>query len=143
MLDRVTGIAKSVGLDYDYDHVHQTNTVKAHELIHYAKARGRQLDMKEALLKAYFIDGGHVGRIPDLADLAAGLGFDREDVVRALESNEYLADVKADVAQAAEYGINGVPFFVFEGQYGVSGAQETTTFANVLEQVRSAKEPVA
>ncbi|CAN5366107.1 DsbA family oxidoreductase [soil metagenome] len=143
MLDRVTGIAKSVGLDYDYDHVHQTNTVKAHELIHYAKAHGRQLEMKEALLKAYFIDGGHVGRIPDLADLAAGLGFDRDDVVRALESNQYLADVKADVAQAAEYGINGVPFFVFEGQYGVSGAQETATFANVLEQVRSAKEPVA
>lgn len=143
MLDRVIGIAKSVGLDYDYDHMHQTNTVKAHELLHYAKAHGRQLDMKEALLKAYFIDGGHVGRIDDLADLAAGLGFDRADVVRALTENEYLPAVKADVAQAAAYGIQGVPFFVFDGQYGVSGAQETATFANVLEQVRDAKEPAA
>lgn len=143
MLERVTGIAESVGLTYDYDHMHQTNTIKAHELLHYAKAHGRQLEMKEALLKAYFIDGGHVGRIDDLADLAAGLGFDRQDVVRALEDEIHLADVKADVARAAEYGINGVPFFVFDGQYGVSGAQESATFANVLEQVRNAKEPAA
>jgi predicted DsbA family dithiol-disulfide isomerase len=143
MLDRVIGIAKSVGLEYDYDHMHQTNTVKAHELLHYAKAHGRQLEMKEALLKAYFLDGGHVGRIDDLADLAAGLGYDRADVVAALTENRYLADVKADMAQAVEFGIQGVPFFVFDGQYGVSGAQETATFANVLEQVRNAKEPAA
>ena len=62
MLERVTGIASSVGLDYDYDHVHQTNTVKAHELLHYSKSKGRQLEMKERLLKAYFINGEHVGR---------------------------------------------------------------------------------
>jgi predicted DsbA family dithiol-disulfide isomerase len=139
MLARVTGIAASVGLDYDYDHVHQTNTVKAHELIHYAKAKGRQLDMKERLLKAYFVDGRHVGRIEDLADLAAEIGFDRDDVVRALETNEYLADVKADVALANEYGIQGVPFFVVDGKYGVSGAQEAEAFANVLAQARDEK----
>lgn len=136
MIARVSSIAASVGLDYDYDHMHQTNTVKAHELIHYAKAHGRQLDMKERLLKAYFIDGRHVGRIEELADLAAEIGLDRADVVRALESNEYLADVKADVAQASEYGIQGVPFFVIDGKYGVSGAQEADTFTNVLTQVR-------
>ncbi|TXN32875.1 DsbA family oxidoreductase [Lacisediminihabitans profunda] len=140
MLERVTGIAASVGLDYDFDHVHQTNTVKAHELIHYAKAQGRQLDMKERLLKAYFVDGRHVGRIEDLADLAAEIGLDRADVVRALESNRYLADVKADVALATEYGIQGVPFFVIDGKYGVSGAQDAETFANVLTQVRTERE---
>jgi predicted DsbA family dithiol-disulfide isomerase len=139
MLARVTGIAASVGLDYDYDHVHQTNTIKAHELIHYAKSQGRQLDMKERLLKAYFIDGRHVGRIEDLADLAAEIGLDRAEVVRVLTENTYLADVKADVAQAAEYGINGVPFFVFDEKYGVSGAQDPATFANVLAQVASEK----
>ncbi|HEY0260319.1 MAG TPA: DsbA family oxidoreductase [Lacisediminihabitans sp.] len=135
MLDRVTGIAAEVGLDYDYDHMHQTNTVKAHELIHYAKSKGRQLEMKERLFKAYFINGEHVGRIEDLADIAAELGFDRADVVRSLESNEFLADVKADVAQAGAYGIQGVPFFVIDGKYAVSGAQEAQTFANVLTQV--------
>jgi predicted DsbA family dithiol-disulfide isomerase len=140
MFERVTSIAASVGLDYDYDHVHQTNTVKAHELIHYAKSQGRQLDMKERLLEAYFIKGEHVGRIEDLADIAAEIGFDRAEVVRVLESNEFLADVKADVALATEYGIQGVPFFVIDGKYGVSGAQESDTFASVLTQVRTERE---
>jgi predicted DsbA family dithiol-disulfide isomerase len=143
MLERVTGIAESVGLHYDYDSVHQTNTVKAHELLHYAKAHGRQLEMKESLLKAYFVDGGHVGRIEDLADLAAGVGLDRADVVRSLTENQYLSAVKADVAQATEYGIQGVPFFVIAGKYGISGAQEPDAFAAALRQVRDEAAPSA
>jgi predicted DsbA family dithiol-disulfide isomerase len=139
MLERVTGIAESVGLHYDYDAVHQTNTVISHELLHYAKSRGRQLDMKEALLKAYFVDGGHVGRIEDLATLAAGIGLDRADVVRALTAHEFLADVKADVAQAAAYGIQGVPFFVIDGKFGISGAQDPDTFAQALRQALTEK----
>ena len=135
MFERVTAIAAEVGLDYDLPRSHQTNTVKAHELIHYAKARGRQEEMKEALLKAYFIEHRHVGRIDDLADLAAELGFDRADVVRSLTEAEYLPAVRADGAQARGYGITGVPFYVFDGKYGVSGAQETATFTQVLEQV--------
>ena len=140
MLARVTGIAASVGLDYDYDHVHQTNTVISHELLHFAKSKGRQLEMKERLLKAYFINGEHVGRIPDLVEIAAELGFDRAEVTEALESHRFLPDVKADVALAQEYGINGVPFFVIDGKYGVSGAQEAATFANVLTQVHSERD---
>jgi predicted DsbA family dithiol-disulfide isomerase len=142
MLARMTGIATEVGLHYDYEHVHQTNTVKAHELIHYAKSKGRQLEMKERLLDAYFVRGEHVGRVADLADIAEGLGFDRADVVRSLESEEFLADVKTDVAEAAKLGIQGVPFFVIDGRYGVSGAQDAATFANVLTQVQSEKEAV-
>jgi predicted DsbA family dithiol-disulfide isomerase len=137
MLERVTSIAASVGLDYHYEDVRQTNTIKAHELIHYAKAKDRQLDMKERLLRAYFVEGRHVGRIDDLADLAADIGLDRDDVIRSLSASEYLTDVKADVALARQYGIQGVPFFVIDGKYGVSGAQESTTFADVLRQVQS------
>ena len=140
MLERVVGIATDVGLDYHYDQVHQTNTIKAHELLHYAKAKGRQLDMKERLLKAYFVDGRHVGLVPELADLAAEVGLDRADVERALNEEEFLGAVKADVAMAAHYGIQGVPFFVFDGRYGVSGAQDPSTFANVLSQVRDESE---
>ena len=139
MLERVTGIAASVGLDYDYDHVHQTNTVISHELIHFAKSKGRQLEMKERLLKAYFINGEHVGRIPDLVAIAVELGYDEAEVTEALESHRFLADVKADVARAREYGIQGVPFFVIDGKYGVSGAQEAQTFANLLAQVHAEK----
>lgn len=140
MLANVTAIAGQVGLDFDYAHVHQTNTVKAHQLIHYAKAKGRQTEMKERLLDAYFVRGEHVGLTSDLADIAAELGFDRSDVVRSLDSKEFLADVKADVAQATEYGIQGVPFYVIDGRYGVSGAQDAGTFADALAQVRDEKE---
>jgi predicted DsbA family dithiol-disulfide isomerase len=136
MLANVTEVAESVGLHYAYDDVKQTNTIKAHELIHYAKNKGRQLEMKERLLAAYFVEGRHIGRIDDLADLAAERAFDRADVVRSLTEAEFLPDVKADQAQANEYGIRGVPFFVIDGKYGVSGAQEAATFAQILQQVR-------
>jgi len=140
MLERVTGIAKNVGLDYDYDHVHQTNTVISHELIHFAKSKGRQLEMKERLLKAYFVNGEHVGRIPNLVAIAVELGYDEAEVTEALESHRFLKDVKVDVALAQEYGIQGVPFFVIDGKYGVSGAQEAAAFANVLAQVASERD---
>lgn len=142
MLERVTGIASSVGLDYDFDHLKHTNTVKAHELLHFAKANGRQLELAERLFRAYFVEGRHVGRIADLADLAAEVGLDREAAVQALESEQYLEDVRADQATAGEYGINGVPFFVIDGKYGVSGAQDAQTFAQVLEQVWSERAAV-
>ncbi|WP_411722278.1 DsbA family protein [Mycetocola sp.] len=135
MLDRVTGIAGEAGLDYNFDTLKHTNTVKAHQLLHYAKAHGKQSEAKERLLKAYFTEGRHVGRVEDLADLAAEIGLDRDDVVRALNDDEYLDAVRADQALGVEYGIQGVPFFVIDGKYGVSGAQESATFAQVLDQV--------
>ncbi len=134
MLARVTGIAASVGLEYNYDAVHQTNTIKAHELMHFAKAHGKQVEMKERLLSAYFVEGKHVGRIEDLADLAQDIGLDRAAAVEALTTEMYLSAVKDDVAQAQAYGISGVPFYVIDGKYGVSGAQDPETFKNVLEQ---------
>ncbi|RFA14400.1 disulfide bond formation protein DsbA [Subtercola boreus] len=143
MLERVTGIATDVGLHYDYDALQHTNTVKAHQLIHYAKARGLQLEAKERLLKAYFEEGRHVGRDEDLADLAAEIGLDREDVLRSLRENEHLAGVKADQAQAVAYGIQGVPFFVFDEQYGVSGAQDAATFSELLAQLTEERKAVA
>lgn len=134
MLERVTGIAESVGLNYNYDQVHQTNTVKAHELLHYAKAHNKQLEMKERLLKAYFIDGEHVGKNVNLAKLAGEIGLDEADVLRSLNEEEYLPLVKADMAQAQAYGINGVPFYVIDGKYGISGAQDSETFASALTE---------
>jgi predicted DsbA family dithiol-disulfide isomerase len=139
MIDTVRGIAGAVGLDYDYDSLQHTNTVKAHQLLHYAKVRGRQMEMKERLLRAYFIEGRHIGRVEDLGELAAELGFDRADVAHSLGADEHLPAVRADQAQATAYGINGVPFFVFEGKYGVSGAQDPAVFADALTQVAEEK----
>ena len=141
MVDRVVGIAAEVGLDYDYDHIHQTNTVLAHELLHLAKAHGLQGELKERLLRAYFTEGRHVGRAEDLADLAADVGLDRDEALAALADHQYLPAVKADMAQAVAYGITGVPFYVVDGKYGVSGAQDAAVFAQVLTQV--AEESVA
>ena len=132
MLARVTDIAETVGLKYDFEHLQHTNTVKAHELLHYAKAQGRQLEMTERLLSAYFVEGRHVGHVEDLADLAIDVGLDRDDVVRSLTNGEYLDAVHADQRQARAYGINGVPFYVIDAKYGVSGAQESVAFAQVL-----------
>ncbi|GGE87599.1 DsbA family oxidoreductase [Mycetocola zhadangensis] len=140
MLEHVTGIAEAAGLDYNFDVLKHTNTIKAHQLLHYAKAHGKQLEAKERLLKAYFTEGRHVGRIDDLADLAAEIGLDRDDVVRSLTEGEFLSDVRADQALGREYGIQGVPFFVIDGKYGVSGAQEAATFAQVLDQVWAQRE---
>ena len=134
MLAQMTELAASEGLSYDFDALQHTNTVKAHELMHYAKAQGRQLDMKERLLSAYFEEGRHVGRIDDLADLAEEIGLDRAEALEALKSGSYLADVQADKEQAIAYGISGVPFFVIDGRYGVSGAQEPAVFVRALQQ---------
>lgn len=135
MLANVSGVAAKAGLEYRFDLLKHTNTVKAHELLHFAKAQGRQYDMEERLMSAYFTEGRHVGRIDDLAALAADVGLDADAARTALESSEYLDDVRADQAQAATYGINGVPFFVIDGRYGVSGAQPPEAFAQIARQV--------
>ena len=134
MIDRVTAVAESVGLEYHYDDIHQTNTVLAHELLHFAKAHGTQLELKERLLRAYFTEGRHIGRADDLADLAAEVGLDRDAAATALAEHTHLAEVKADMAQAVAYGIQGVPFFVIDDRYGISGAQETAHFVAALRQ---------
>jgi predicted DsbA family dithiol-disulfide isomerase len=134
MLAQMTELAAGEGLAYDFDALRHTKTLTAHELLHHAKAHGRQVEMKERLLKAYFEEGRHVGRVDVLADLAAEVGLDRADTVAALEDGRYADDVRADVEQARAYGITGVPFFVVDGRYGVSGAQDPAVFVQVLEQ---------
>ena len=134
MLERVGSIAESVGLHYDFDALRHTNTVRAHQVLHLAKTKGLQSELKERLLRAYFEEGRHVGRAEDLADLAAEVGLDRDEVIAALESEEFLPDVRADINQARAYGISGVPFFVIDQKYGISGAQESETFVQALVQ---------
>jgi predicted DsbA family dithiol-disulfide isomerase len=143
MLDHVTGVAAAAGLEYRFDLLQHTNTVKAHELLHFAKAAGVQHAMEERLMSAYFTEGKHVGRVEDLVELAAEVGLDPEDTRAALESSRHLADVRADQAQAAAYGISGVPFFVIDGKYGVSGAQPPEAFAQITRQVWSERREVA
>ena len=135
MIDRVTQVAAGEGLRYDFDALRHTNTVKAHQLLHYAKGRGIQLETKERLLRAYFVEGRHVGRVEELAALASEIGLDGDDVLRSLVDDQYLDAVRADQRAAMEYGIHSVPFFVIEGRYGLSGAQSADVFVEALTQV--------
>jgi predicted DsbA family dithiol-disulfide isomerase len=137
MLSHVTGVAENAGLEYRFDLLQHTNTVKAHELLHFAKAQGVQHEMEERLMSAYFTEGKHVGRIDDLVALAVEVGLNPDDARDALVSSRHLADVRQDQAQAQAYGIQGVPFFVIDGQYGISGAQPPAAFENVLRDLWS------
>ena len=143
MLSHVTGVAADAGLEYRFDLLKHTNTVKAHELLHFAKAKGMQHAMEERLMSAYFTEGKHVGRIDDLVALAAEVGLDADEAREALEQETYLDAVRQDQAQARAYGIQGVPFFVIDGQYGVSGAQPPAAFENVLRDLWAQRGQVA
>ncbi len=140
MLGQMTELAAAEGLAYDFDALLHTNTRLAHQVLHLAKAHGKQIELKERLLKAYFEQGHHVGRVEDLADLAAEVGLDRAEVVTALTDGTYADAVEADIDQAMEYGIGGVPFFVFDGRIGVSGAQDPSVFVGALQQAAGASQ---
>jgi predicted DsbA family dithiol-disulfide isomerase len=142
MLDNVTNVAKNAGLEYRFDLLKHTNTVKAHELLHHAKSEGRQHEMEERLMSAYFTEGKHVGRIDDLVELALEVGLDEDATRDALNNDKYLPAVRQDQAQARAYGIQGVPFFVINGQYGISGAQPPEAFSNVLRDVWAKRDEV-
>lgn len=137
MLGQMTELAAAEGLSYDFGALRHTKTLLAHQALHFAKDQGLQSELKERLLSAYFEQGRHVGRIDELVSLAAEVGLDPEELRAALESDRYADAVQADIAQAQAYGIGGVPFFVFDGRLGVSGAQAPETFRDVLERATS------
>lgn len=119
-----------------FDNVH-TNTVDAHRLLHLALETGgpvQQRELKESLLAAYFLRAEDVGDHAVLRDVALGAGLDPERVDAVLASEEYADAVAADVAQARAYGATGVPFFVVDGRYGISGAQPAEVFSQTLER---------
>ena len=132
MFTQVSELARAEGIDAHFETVQQTRTLKAHELLHLAKAHGVQEPMKERLLSAYFVEGGHVGRTDDLVTLAVQVGLDADEVRAALAAGTYAAAVQADIEQARAHGIGGVPFFVIDHRYGISGAQSAETFAGAL-----------
>lgn len=138
---RVTSLAAAEGLDYHLDKARYGNTFDAHRLIHLAAEYNLQDAMKERLLKAYFTDGLAIGNIDILVELAAEIGIDSDKARTVLESDAYAADVRADEMRASAFGISGVPFFAFDEKYGVSGAQPTNVFSEVLAQAWAEARP--
>jgi predicted DsbA family dithiol-disulfide isomerase len=126
--------AQSVGLTYRFDTMIMTNTFDAHRLTHFAAEHGKMIEMTERLFKAYFTESLHVGDREVLAGLAAEVGLDRDAAKAALESGAYADAVRADEQEARRFGISGVPYFVLNRKYGVSGAQPSEVFASALQQ---------
>ena len=146
----VTEIAAEVGLEYHLDRAKSANTVDAHRLLHLARElqtsgqvpADTQDRLKERLLKAYFTDGLPVGDDTTLTDLATEVGLPDDRVREVLASTTYAEQVAADQAQALAYGANGVPFFVIDEKYGVSGAQPVEVFREALRRANADSKPV-
>lgn len=143
MQERVTRLAAGEGLDYHLDRARPENTFAAHRLLQWAKAQGKLPELKERLLRGYFVEGERIGDPAALARLAGEVGLDAEQATAVLaDEDRHADDVRADLAQARAYGISGVPFFVIDGKYGVSGAQEVAVLRGAVEKALSER-PVA
>jgi predicted DsbA family dithiol-disulfide isomerase len=137
MSDYVTQAARPVGLDYNFDKMIVANTFKSHRLLHFAKTKGKQNELKEALLKAYFLDGKNIDDNKTLTEIAIENGLNNTEVEVFLNSTEYTDQVNTDISEAQEIGVQGVPFFVFNRKFAVSGAQDSEVMLNTLEKAYS------
>ena len=135
MHDNVNKMAKQAGLNYDFDNAKVANTMKAHCLIQLAKEKGLGNEAEERLFKAHFTEGKNIGKEEVLLVLGKEIGLDEKDILSALNSEDYINKVKADLQEAQQVGVTGVPFFVINRQYAISGAQPEKEFLKLLKQV--------
>jgi predicted DsbA family dithiol-disulfide isomerase len=128
--------AASVGLTFNFEEMKPTNTFDAHRLAKYAKAQGKEREMTEKLLFSYFTESKHLGDHETLGEIAEAVGLDRQETLKVLEDkNAYANEVRIDEGLAQQYGVRGVPYFVINQKYAISGAQPTETFLSALQQV--------
>jgi predicted DsbA family dithiol-disulfide isomerase len=130
----VSAVAHEMGLNYNLDNTIPVNTLQAHEVLHFAKEYNLQTATKERLLKAYFVEGENLDDRPTLLKLAQELGLDSQKLVVALEKNSYASAVQEDIKLGREFGLRGVPFFVFNRKFGISGAQTKEEFLKTLNE---------
>jgi predicted DsbA family dithiol-disulfide isomerase len=130
----VTQMAAEAGLTYNFDKAIVANSFNAHRYSHLAKKHGLGIEAEEQLFKAYFTDGKNIDDKDTLIELGVALGLDATEVKQTLESNAYADEVKHDIAEARQLGIQGVPFFVLNNKYGISGAQAVPVFEQTLEK---------
>ncbi|XKE96451.1 DsbA family oxidoreductase [Metaplanococcus flavidus] len=133
--ENMVQMAKESGLDYKMDTLILTNTFDAHRLTMFAKEHGLMAEMTERILHAYFTESKHIGDHETLADLAAEVGLDPEAVKAMLASGDLTDAVRADEEEGRQIGVNGVPFYLINKKYALTGAQPTELFVQALQQV--------
>jgi predicted DsbA family dithiol-disulfide isomerase len=132
--DHVTGMAAAEGLQYNFDKAIVANSFDAHRFSHFAKEHGKGDAAEESLFKAYFTEGKNISDRETLIQLGTEIGLDATALKQALEGNAYAQNVTEDIAEAEALGVRGVPFFVIDRKYAVSGAQAAETFHQALER---------
>src|SRR3954451_24467404 len=124
---RIVNAGADAGIDFRFDDLRAGNTFDAHRLLHLAASLGVQDELKERLLFATFTEGHPIGDRETLVKLAADVGIAEPEARRVLEGDELAPEVREDEAEATELGVSGVPFFVFDRRFAVSGAQPPET----------------
>ena len=142
MNDYVTNIALQVGLEYKFDKAVVANSFDAHRFSHLAKKHGLQNEAEEKLFKAYFTEGKNTADVETLVKIGAEIGLEEDEIRNTLAGDDFSDEVKNDIYMAQQIGINGVPFFVLDNKYAISGAQESTTFLAALNQAWTEHKPV-
>jgi len=127
--------AKQVGLEYHFDTMKYANTFDAHRVVKYAEEKGKGNELTERLLYAYFTESKLLSDYDTLISLAGEFDLDEAEVKEVLETSKYSKAVREDIVTAQQIGVQGVPFFVFNEKYAVSGAQPEEVFTQVLEKV--------
>jgi len=130
----VVEMAEQAGLHFDFDRSIPANSFDAHRLIHLAKANGKQDEAEEALFRAHFMDGKDIADKATLSAIGQELGLTAESIERLFSSNDYAEAVQYDLYESRQIGIRGVPYFVFDRKYALSGAQPVETFTAALSQ---------
>lgn len=133
MMAGVSNAANDANLNFNWEEVIVANTRKAHELLHLANKKGVQNELKELLFKAYFVEGKNIDDLDTLINLGNLAGIESDAIKSAFEKQEFTAKVNSDIQESQQLGVSGVPFFVFNRKYAVSGAQSEGYFLQALE----------
>ncbi|MEV1292003.1 DsbA family oxidoreductase [Pseudonocardia sp. NPDC049635] len=145
MQEAVTATAAQDGLEFRFDLARHGNTLDAHRLLHLARELGGaalQGALKDRLLRASFTEGEPIGDPDTLVRLAASAGVPEDEARAVLDSDRYLDAVRGDQDLARRYGISGVPFFVIDDRFGISGAQPVEAFGQALDRAWAQAHPL-
>jgi protein disulfide-isomerase len=134
MHENVTKQAKAESLEYNFDKAIIANSLDAHRLSHLAKKYDKGNELEELIFKAYFTEGKDVSEIETLVELGKNVGLDENEIRNMLASNQFKEEVQNDIIEAQQIGVRGVPFFVLDRKYAISGAQPQEVFSETLEK---------
>ena len=140
--DNIVNQAKNLGLDYNFDDLVITNSFDAHRMTHFAKDYGKNIEMTEALFKAYFVDSKNISDFDTLGDIANSIGLNKDEALKVLNSDKYKKEVREDENLARNYSITSVPTFIIDDKFMITGAQPEDVFLMALNKVSVAENTI-